>query len=183
MGIKHVPIQFFLNNIGLTDENSRGQGAFTLGKASYPMEHAPVDGSILTCKDTSFLFPIKTAEGCDNMTMENQLIPFKLGNYVAIDFLGASNNGSFYEQVTLLYKGKNVYQFFVKLSDVIKSPEFGEQIALTFPFLRYGELDATQYQPNLYHYHQAIPSGLLFDEIKMGDNPFIHIFAISLREE
>ncbi|WP_139487913.1 hypothetical protein [Brevibacillus dissolubilis] len=178
----HFDIQLFLNNKGIVDAAAREEGGFSLGFTSYPSELLPPEGSIFTWNDVSFRFPVRSADGFDNFVLEEQRMSVVPRNYTSIAILGASTNGNFYEELSLLYQREETYRFKLKLSNFIEQESwFGEAVALECAYGRCRTSDIDYYKPKIYCVTETLPDHLLFDEIVMGDNPFMHIFAITIR--
>lgn len=173
-----------LNNQGTLaekEENYRNT-SFSLGESYFPSEHLPNYGDIISWEETSFLFPKRNSDYFDNLVLDNQIIKVPQGNVKEVYILGASNNGNFYDKIDLRLNNTVVYSFDLALTDFIEEDTwFNDAIVLECPFVRNISHNLHQYTAKMYCHKESLPSGITFDEIKLGDNPFIHIFSITLR--
>ncbi|MCX7570243.1 hypothetical protein OS242_09740 [Tumebacillus sp. DT12] len=177
----HVDLTPFLNNAGTCTAADR-TGGFTPVGSCYPAEHLPAYGSAVVFEDKSFVFPVKTAEGYDNMELEAQEIGVPRAAYHQIDLLGACFNGSYFETFELLLDGQVVHRFQVKLSNFGNNEGwFGEPTVIRCPLIRAKNMDLTNVTASIYGHFETLAEPILFDTIRAGDNPFMHIFAITLR--
>ncbi|EJR73593.1 hypothetical protein ORN01_21960 [Bacillus cereus] len=180
----HLNLNTLFNNQGslAKKEPNHQNTSFSLVESYFPSEYLPNYGEILKWNDTSFLFPERNKNNFDNLVLDNQIIKAPSGNTKEIYILGASNNGSFYDKVELHLNKEIVYSFELALTDFIeKNTRFNDVTVLECPFVRNINHDLHQYTASLYCHKETLPSNIEFDEIKLGDNPFIHIFSITLR--
>ncbi|MGE7218491.1 hypothetical protein ACQKJC_18485 [Priestia koreensis] len=178
----HVDLTPFLNNSGTCDEHKDcGESSFSVGKSYFPTEHLPKFGELTQWEDVTFIFPTRTNEGFDNVILEEQTIPVKQNSYSTVSIFGASNNGNFFDTVRLFLDDKEVHQFKLKLSDFIAEKSWFDDVpVLNCPFVRNPINDLHHLQPKIYCHHEVLPPNITFNKIKFGENPFIHIFSITL---
>ncbi|XLP22060.1 hypothetical protein ACFMB7_26830 [Bacillus toyonensis] len=181
----HLNLSDLFNNHGILGKNEPiNDSSFSLGISFYPAEYLPKYGEKFHWENTSFLFPTKTSEGFDNLTLDYQTIQVPKGKFTDLYILGSSNNGNFYDDVQLLFNNNIVYTFKLALTEFVSETSwFGDPIVLECPFTRNKNLDLFSLQPKIYCHQEQLPSNITFDEIKLGSNPFIHLFSITLRGE
>ncbi|CAM4263033.1 hypothetical protein BAMA_04655 [Bacillus manliponensis] len=180
----HLNLNKLFNNQGTLSkkEPNHQNTSFSLVESYFPSEHLPNYGEIIDWDNTSFLFPERNNYNFDNLVLDNQIIKIPQGSTKEIYILGASNNGNFYDKIELRLNNETVYSFDLALTDFIeKDTRFNDVTVLECPFVRNINNDLNQYTARIYCHKETLPSNIEFDEIKLGDNPFIHIFSITLR--
>ncbi|MEC1686930.1 hypothetical protein [Bacillus mojavensis] len=180
-----LDIKPYFNNRGIAEKHVSYEEGFSLGKGVYPEEYLPKVGGLFSVDQIDFKFPARNEKKFDNLAMDNQSIPFTSSSIHSIYLLGASANGSFSEPVTVKRKGQEICVFKLKFSDFItKQMKFsGERLILECPVLRYANIDVDYYRPKIFLHTEKFQVPIQADEIVLGDNPFIHIFSITLGEE
>ncbi|MFJ7734147.1 hypothetical protein ACIQXF_20055 [Lysinibacillus sp. NPDC097231] len=170
----------YFNNIGTTNSSNFLRGELSLGESSLPQENIPF-GTPFIFEGTPFLLS-KNTDLSDNIQMENQQIRLKdIPRIKKLHFLGVSNNGDLYEEIHFLKNNKNVYSDFLKLSDFTSSDSFfDDKRALQFEYMYTRKGINTSYKPSMWYNYIKFPHPIPIDEIVFEDNPFIHIFAITL---
>lgn len=176
-----LDLKSIFNNKGFTKIGYESEGAFALGGSTYPAEKRPPQEFI--SEDIPFIIT-ENDQGYDNFELERQEIKIKSGNYTKIYFLGASNNGDFYETVNFLSSGKIISSKKIYFTDFINDePMFDNSLAFEFPYVhtRVGILE--NFKPKIWSFCLLLNEDKKIDTIKFGDNPSIHIFSITLEEK
>ncbi|OTQ85763.1 hypothetical protein BG30_09605 [Bacillus subtilis subsp. subtilis] len=177
---KCLDISKSFNNIGSTTISTYKNGDFSLGSSSFPREKIKFNEPIYFY---SIPFKFFLNEMKDNIQMTGQKIPMNpIRNAKAIYFLGAANNGHMSGNVTLSYKEVITKKFTLYFTDFTSNVAvFNDLPALKFDYLhtRSGIYEAIK--PTIWFNCVIFNDEINFDEIEFEDNPFIHIFAITIK--
>ncbi|AKF95959.1 hypothetical protein [Brevibacillus laterosporus] len=170
-------IQSFINNRGATSSNNYQQGELSLGKSSLPEEEFPKD---LRFTFNNVPFQFYRSEQGDNIEMEGQTLEFSPLSASKVHFLGVSSNGDMFDNIYFLNNTEVIHTGKLYLSDFVSElPAFQDQCALCFSYLntRGGKRD--HIKPKLWYSYIELPQLKTINKIRLEDNPFIHIFAIT----
>jgi hypothetical protein len=150
--------------------------------SSYPAEDLPNSNQIVFIQDVPFLFPEKNDDSFNNLEFNNQTINVDIHNCSKIHILGACDNGSFKECVTLANKNEE-RKYEIGLTDwTNKNPYFNNIIAFRCKGSYSARLGFNENMSTTIWYTNVNLNEKLFDinSITFSDNPSIHIFAITL---
>jgi hypothetical protein len=177
----YQPIELFnyVNNRGITNEENTANGELSLGKSSLPLNEFPLDFKI---KYRGIPFQFTYTQDGDNVELEGQSIyTYKRIKTSKVHFIGCSINGDLSDSVYFHYKGEMVDEKKLYFSDLMSStPTFNDKKLLSFNHLHTQDGKREHYNPNLWIYTTELTQSYFVDEIKFNDNPFMHIFAITM---
>jgi hypothetical protein len=168
----------YFTNHGFTFENNQEIGNLSLGGSSLPGTNISFDIPFQVDD-----IPFQLGKNCDgdNVEMSGQVIAFKEMKIHRIHVLGVSNNGDFYDWIYLSNNGKQLLKEKLYLSDFVSiKPSFNDKLAISFPYLHSQGGIREQYKPNLWLYSINVSEDFGINQITLEDNPFIHIFAITI---
>lgn len=183
-----IDLSSYFNNDGISYNTNRTDGDLDGHGVTYPAEELPESNSILTLHGIDLLFPDKSDGAKNNLTLEEQTIPVLVNKYSDIYILGASEWGSFEEEIILQYADGAWEKVLLGLTN--RCPASGR--------LLFGEKEAIictgRHTPDTYEQNskaspkfgiwlqvlRANPRNEL-KAIKFGDNLCMHIFAMTLR--
>lgn len=170
----------YVNNRGITYQNEYENGQLTIGGASLPAElimnvkNAAVEG-------IPFQF-IYQGQG-DNIELEGQSIHLPTLEAEALHVVGCSSNGNLYEEITLLREGNVVCESRLSLTDVIeREPAFNDRVAYAFDYIHTVAGINHHLTSSLWLDSLTFSQKVVFDEIRFQDNPFMHIFAMTIQQ-
>ncbi|MGN7471965.1 hypothetical protein [Brevibacillus sp. SAFN-007a] len=171
----------YLNNRGFTTEQNVQDGNLSLGGSSLPVEGVPLDREFVY-KNIPFHFTYKL-EG-DNIELEGQTIGFPSQFISKIHVIGVSSNGSLSDYLYLLQNDVVVKKAKVCLSDFVETvPALGDELAINFEYLHTQVGRNDFYRPNLWYYCVDLEKTYFINGIRLEDNPFMHIFAVTFESE
>lgn len=180
----NIDLKPHFNNRGATRPHERRDGNFNYKKNSYPREELATDSANIILNGIPFNLEECGSPKNDNLICLEQFIPFPKEPCRLVHLLGASDMGSYPAMLTLVTCGgrKIARKFGLSLWWGHNAPpEFNEQVAFTFSCLRYRTHDQNDIHPRL-----LISTVVVGDEeplagLWLPDNPFMHIFGITLR--
>ncbi|MFP3419018.1 hypothetical protein R0K30_03690 [Bacillus sp. SIMBA_154] len=175
-----ISLDDYVNNRGITHQNEYDKGQLTIGGASLPAElvmnlqHHLVEG-------IPFQFIYK--DQGDNIELEGQSIHLPLLEAEALHVIGCSSNGNLYENISFLREGKVVYESRLSLTDVIEQePAFNDRAAYAFDYIHTVAGINHHLTSRLWLNSLSLSHKVVFDEIRFQDNPFMHIFAMTIQQ-
>ena len=125
-----VPLHHHFNNNGISLHLHQSDGDFDCYGQTYPSEELPQSGEIISVDQVEFLFPIKKEGYKNNIAFNSQTIQVPENGYSFLHLLGASDGGSFEEEIGCCYES-GVAKCKVGLTDFFeKEPRFGETVGL-----------------------------------------------------
>lgn len=178
-----VRLDNYFTGIAFTYNDNKEDGNFTVLGASYPSEQLPESNSEFIFNNIPFHFPSKEMKENNHMEFNNQYITVPNDRYHAIHFLGASENGSFKENIFLITENKK-YNYKLGLSEWInKEPDFNDMLAIRCQGVHSKTGIITNISTSIWY------QKILFDfmdnliGIEFVDNPGIHIFGLTLERD
>lgn len=179
-----VNLRSYFNNKGISSAKKVYKGDFSGVGSSYPSDELPVSESLITIENVPFIFPDKEAT-YDNMDFYEQSIEVPKNVYNKIHVLGASDNGSFNENINLINTSTNNRRS-VKLGLtewVYKHPVFGEKVAFRTNKAHSKTAGIINGKSlTIWYQCSKILPEYEFNMLKFGDNPGIHIFSLTLEK-
>ncbi|WP_157670263.1 hypothetical protein [Bacillus cereus] len=170
----------FVNNRGMTYEEECEKGNLTLGNSSLPAEVLMKKKSI---KFSGVPFHFTYIEAGDNIELEGQIIDLMNIKAYKFHFIGISSNGNLYDNVYFLKDGILVHKDRLFLSDTIATePAFLDQCVLSLDYAHSVVGKNSNLKPNLWYYCIDFGEEVEFNQIQFEDNPFMHIFAMTIEE-
>ena len=178
----------YFNNDGISWDTDRSDGDFDGHGMTFPAEELPESNCIVTLCGVDILFPDKGDGVKNNMVLEGQTVPVPVGRYSEIYILGASDWGSFEEEVALRYSDGRYERVLLGLTNCnipLGRLRFGEKEAIRCTGCHFPDADLHSPRGNTscgiwLQTLKADPEREL-EAIQFGDNPSMHIFAITLR--
>ncbi|KAF6569863.1 hypothetical protein JDW19_21495 [Paenibacillus polymyxa] len=174
-----VDLSPYYNNIGCSYPNA--QGDFTGFGSSYPGEQFPqLDKHVFEVQSFPFILFARERQP-NNVEFFSQRIAVPQRVYNAMNVLGASDNGSFYEYITFYRLGEATAKYRLGLSDwIADSPRFEEKEGLRCTGLCRSDKMINTLNPVIWMQVIRFQSPLVFDEILLPDNMCMHMFSLTL---
>lgn len=175
---RFLDIRDLFNNRGTTYEDGMEQGMLTLATSSLPAEEIKFGRTIYYNQVPFIMF--KT-ELYDNMVLESQEIIFNTQNIKRVHFLGCSSDGSFFEWISFLKDTEKKGTYRLALSEFVSNkPEFNNKRAFSMSCVHTKRGKNFNFQPSMWHETIRFENGREINKIRFADNPFMHIFSITL---
>lgn len=170
----------YVNNRGITYQNEYDKGQLTIGGASLPAELImSVQDPIIEGIPFQFIYQ----DQGDNIELEGQSLRFPPLEAEALHVVGCSSNGNLYEEISLLREGHVVCETRLSLTDVIeREPAFHDRAAYAFDYIHTVSGINHHLTSNLWLDSLTFSQKVVFDEIRFQDNPFMHIFAMTIQQ-
>jgi len=185
---KVLDLSPYFNNDGISWDTDRSDGDFGYEHGmTFPAEELPESNSIVTLCGVDFLFPDKSDGAKNNMVLEGQTVPVPVGRYSEVYILGASDWGSFEEKVVLLYSDGGREEVTLGLTECFAHGRlrFGEKEAIVCTGYHFPDADVHSPRGNtscgIWLQTLKVDPERELEAIQFGDNPSMHIFAITLR--
>lgn len=148
------------------------------------------NGAPVELNRVSFRFPVTDAGREDVVCCEEQTILFDPADgYGRLSVLGLAVNGSFSEEMTVAYKDGSTEQkrlYLLDWYDHDKFPNneypFGEQLAILMPYHHRQDILMEQ-STAIWQYAVSLRRDQPVQSIRLPDNPFMYIFAVTLHDE
>jgi hypothetical protein len=183
-----IDLSSYFNNDGISYNTNRLDGDFDGHGMTFLAEELPESNYILTLHGIDFLFPDKSDGAKNNLILEEQTIPVPVNTYSGIYILGASECGSFEEEVILQYADGDHETVLLSLSNChmqFGMLRFGEKEAIKCSGYRclHVDLHSSRGNRNCGIWLQVLRANPRNDlkAIQLGDNVCMHIFALTLR--
>lgn len=183
-----IDLSPFFRNDGISYDTNRSDGDFDGHGLTFPAEELPESNTVITLHGTDFLFPDKSDGAKNNVILEGQTIPVPVNRYSNIYILGASEQGSFEEKIIFQYTAGNFEKVQLGLTDCrnhFGMLQFGEKEAIKCSSYHYpnADLHSSRGNRNCGIWLQVIRvnSWKELKGIQLGDNPSMHIFAMTVR--
>jgi hypothetical protein len=168
-----VKIGKFLNNKGVTDFKDREDGFLAFGGYSLPKECFPLN------QQKYFKFHIQ--DEFDNMELEEQELNVPSECYTRLLLVGCSNNGDFFEDIYFYRNDQKVATKRLYFPDMLTIDAISDcEIFFTFPYIHTPNGRVEHLKPKLWLQTLEFETPIVFNTIKFGDNPSIHLFALTL---
>jgi len=141
-GVKgQVPLKLeaLFDNDAIADAQRRSDGNFDcpdhaadIPGSVFPAENLPATGSKFSFDGVHFLFPSKERGDFNNVSCNGQRLEVPPGRYTALHLVGASENGSFRDVLSLAYK-EGPAEAELALRDWCQKPAEGDRVAFEAP--------------------------------------------------
>jgi len=198
-----VDLAPYLNNAGIASSCAPvAEGLDGMGTI-FQAEGLPASGVTVDCNGTQFAFPNKRDGVRDNIACEAQEIPLPVGCYRALHVLGICDWRATAEIILLYSPDGSCTQATLGLSDAshYKGLQYGEHEALTgqlitpdgliphvflfgiTPPSKGRQMYETHIEAGIWHQVIELKETLLLSHLVTPDNPFMHIFALTLCQE
>lgn len=190
----------YFNNRGIAADRPKGPDADLDGcGAAYRVDSLPEPNSVIPLNGVRFLFPGIGHPSGDNLVPMGQCLSVPANRYIELHVLGASEWGSFEEEILLRYEDGSGESALLGLTDSLSEtgPLFGEKTGIRckvgipdefIPLLFYLGLDQTsehtkelELDGTLWHQVVALDPHKILTSIRLPDNPSMHLFALTLQ--
>lgn len=181
-GCTYLELSPYLNAIGATSDETRPTGAFNAWGNSFPAEELWFGGQ-WTVGNVSFALPPRTPGAPDHIEALSQVLaisPPCSATFIAFLCCGemgpqelplaVMDTGGRATRAVLTAPGWLVNGRATRVSDAHLCTH------LHFP----GDYELALLKPALWCVRISLPSGTVVSEIRLGDNPLVHIFALTL---
>ncbi|HEX7001418.1 MAG TPA: hypothetical protein VF164_06950 [Trueperaceae bacterium] len=146
--------------------------------ATFPAEYAPQASMRFEAGGVPFLFPPTDTE-LNNVVMLGQRLEVPAGPYSALHLLGASDQGNYRADVTLVYEdGSETLS--LGLSDWCQPPRFGEAIGVEFAQRRGTSGQTERIVCRILHQTLPVDPGRVLARVDLPDRETMHLFALTL---
>lgn len=171
-------LEKYLNNKGTTSEDDMKNGNLSIGNSSLPEKNVLLNTEF-SYKNIPFF--ISKKDYFDNIELEGQKLTFKPLPITAIHILGVSSNGDYFEPIHFVRNNEVVNSEIFFLTDFLSSePAFRDEPAIQCKYLHTQSGINNYYKPTIWYDCIRFDQSIEVDGLQLEDNPFIHIFAISL---
>jgi len=178
-----INLSSYFNEDGISYATNRADGDFGAYGYTYPAEELPESNTRFICQGVEFLFPDKSDGQNNNLTLEKQNIQVPAKNYEAINILGASEMGSFEEEIALEYSDGSLEKAPLGLSDGWAEPsKYKEKVGIRCSKIHAleGNMESVKVKPTVWLQKIVLNSSKKLTTIKLADNFCMHIFALTL---
>lgn len=170
-----LPLEKYFNNVGITEKENVSCGELTPMGTSLPKE-GPFEKEIFYYKTVPF--KLKKSKNKDNIFLDNQKIDVNLKKIKKIYFVGNAFNGNLTTNVQVYDEFNNKSYFKIKLTDFkSQTPFFNNDLLYEFSGIHN---DFSRFKGKLWVHELILEKQQNIKKIILGDNAFIHIFAITL---
>lgn len=175
---KTLDLTVHFNNIGIATNENKQKGMLSLAGSSLPFE-GPFKKNEYYCNNIPFR--LKKETEYDNISLQSHKVEINSKSLKAIHFVGNSESGSYFEPVFLMEKGDIVHKGLISLTDFLSEvSSFSNLLVYRFQSVNNRP---SHYKGSLGLHSLYLPNTMEVDILKFEDNPFIHIFAITIEEE
>jgi hypothetical protein len=173
----------YFNNKGITSIHDREKGDLDpFVGLSLPSSHLT---SEFTFKigDDNIPLSFDLNSDVDNMELTGQEIFIEEKFYSDIYIVGTCNNGNYYNDILIYCSDGTTLKKRIYLSDIFEENASNDEICLiSFPYTHTKTGVEEHLKPKLWLYHIKLENHLYIKGMKFSENPFIHIFSITLKE-
>lgn len=175
-----LDIHNYVNNKGITSSRDYSKGSLSLGGSSLPIEEFPNE-NCYCFYGVPFKFCIE--DHADNIELEGQTINIPTVVTNEISFLGVSCNSDLMDTVHFLFDETIVQSDKLYFSDLLsEKPAFKDESALKFSYLNTRVGKQNHFKPNIWYSSIKFLDYCKINKIMFEDNPFMHIFAITMHK-
>lgn len=172
-----LDLKQYFNSKGITNLKDATEGSLDeFAQLSLPMHHFQ---DIMYHEGIPFNLELNSTY--DNLSVERETrITFQRNYYTDLYVLGACNNGNFFNEIKFYEGDKLAFSQKIHLSDIMEDIPYKENKKfLDSPYV---------HSPNGYMYiktslwveHLKFKEKTVIDSLILEENPFVHIFAITL---
>lgn len=166
------------NNIGVTTHDNKQNGMLSLAGSSLPFE-GPFKKNVYYTNGIPF--NLKKEGEFDNISLQSQRIELNSKFLKAIHFVGNSESGSYFDQIFLISEGDIIHKGLISLTDFLsEDSSFNNSLVYRFQTVHNRP---SHHKGSLWLHSLYLPKTMQVDTLIFEDNPFIHIFAITIEEE
>ncbi|MGY1422612.1 hypothetical protein [Bacillus cereus] len=170
-------LERYFNSTGMTsfDESSKGN-LDEFAKLSFPKKFLKEN---LYFKDVPFKLNLDTVS--DNISLKNQMkIEMKRREINEIYILGACNNGNFSTKMDFYDKENLVLSKHIYFTDLMEENSFRDNIKfIEVPYV-HSPRGKLSIKSSLWLEKVSLEKEILVDSLAFEENPFVHIFAVTL---
>lgn len=167
------------NNTGVTSDQNIDEGNLTLFGSSLPLE-GPFIQDVFYFENIPFNMTKKLK--FDNLAMEGQEIEIRSLNVSKVHIVGNSTSGSYYDDIVFKDSSKQTITRKIKLSEfTLEAPTFSEN-KLFYRFSKVNNNRHIDLKGSLWKQTICFDKSIDLEAIILEDNPFIHIFGITIQQ-
>ncbi len=187
-----IDLSGFFNNDGISYDANRGDGDFDSWEKTFPAEELPESESIFEHEHVPFWFPDKSDGKGNNLALCGNCVAVPPRCYARIFVIGASENGSFKDTLTLHYADGIPEKRELALSEFFcQDSFFNDAPALACSHYHTPEGDVsyfeipgfrkTRIKPHLWMQKIELNEQRGLRQIEFPDNPSMHIFCLTMQ--
>lgn len=186
-----LKLEALFDSDAIADAQRRSDGNFDcpdhaadIPGSVFPAENLPATGSKFSFDGISFLFPSKERGDYNNVSCNGQRLEVPPGRYRALHVVGASENGSFRDVLSLAYK-EGPAEAELALRDWCQKPAAGDRVAFEAP-CRYTwssekrAMVREETAPRLWLVRVTLDPNKTLEAIALPYNRRMHVFAATL---
>jgi hypothetical protein len=175
-----IDLKPYMNNVGFTYSDKVDVGALTMANSSLPKEEM-IFNETFEYKGIPFIF--EEIDERDNLELEEQTVHFSPVLSSKLHFIGVSIYGDYYDDISCWGQHKHVYSGKLGFPDFLSEQEdANRQKAFAFSKLHGQLIHNDKLKPSIWYSSIEFNEPLMMDAIKFEDNPFIHLFALTIQE-
>jgi hypothetical protein len=171
------------NNHSMSPADNTGAGGFNVWGNSFPAQHLPAPGSLVTVGGVPFVFGTAPAfSGGDNVRCSGQFVDVPPGRYDWVHVLAASERRT-EDTVALHFADGHVDFEALRVSDFWAQarPAFGECKAFETPVMHYPHHVQQRVQALMWAQRMPVPRRATLTGVRLPRNVAIHVFAMTLQ--
>lgn len=172
-----VNLYNYFNNIGVTSEENIDEGNLTLFGSSLPKE-GPFNEEVFYFENIPFY--LKKKLKFDNVAMEGQEIEINSLNVNKVHIVGSSTSGSYFDNIIFKDRNGGIVTHKLKLSDFILEKPLFKENKLFYRFSKVNNKGPIALKGSLWKQTLSFEENIDLQNIILLDNPFMHIFAITI---
>lgn len=186
-----IELSKYFNNDGISFDTDRSDGDFDSWGKTYPAEELPGSNERFISNGVMFVFPAKEDGKQNNIALSGENVKVPENTYDYLYVLGASEMGSFQDNLILEYEDHALDKGKLALSDFFcQSPLFDDKKAIECSHYHEPTGDVFWYE-SLFQKRERIQPAIWFQAMKCDsrkrlkniqfpDNPSMHVFCLTL---
>ena len=179
-----INIDRFYNNKGLANDLDYINASLSLVGSSLPKDEIPLNKLFYI---NNYPYLISENDLGDNIVLEGQELNLQKNYYAsAISFIGCSVYGDYYDYIHLYDNETLVKSIKIALTDCNSvSAQFGNEQVFKLPYFYNKNSEGRKYNstPIIWSHTINFNETIKFNKMIVEDNPCIHIFSITVRNE
>ncbi len=179
-GIMHLN-EVFNNDAISYDSNRADVNEWFLG--AYPAEELPESEQTICMADVPFVFPRKDDGASNNFYLANQVVSFPPMKLVKLFFLCAGDFGDYSEEIEIHFlNGSKQIRILGFPDGFNSSPTLGASYGLRCSHSHHKGSDLN-FPRSIWLQEVQVNSNIAVCGLAFGDNPFAHIFSITIQDQ
>ncbi|CUB19111.1 hypothetical protein BN2127_JRS3_01775 [Bacillus safensis] len=170
----------YFNSTGITTLDEASKGSLDIfANLSFPKEYFQENMYF-----NNIPFKIELDSILDNISIDDELkVSFERNNFTDVYILGACNNGNFSNNIHFYSEENLIFSKKIHITDLMEEIPYKRNekfVTSDYVYTPNGKLDTTI---SLWVERIQFSKEFLLDSLTLEENPFIHIFAITLGGE